>query len=81
MESQQTEKMVEQLLKDKPKTGRRLLIVKDLRLFTGTIQRAVEVMKQAGIEAESRKSEDDTAITYTIVIPKASARPKLPQRT
>lgn len=70
----QTERLVDSLLADRPKTGSRLLILKDLRLFTSTISRAVEVMKEAGIQAETIKSEDDSVITYTIVIPKTAAR-------
>ena len=68
----QTEKMVEDIQKrQKPKQGGRILILKDLRLFTSTIGHAVEVMKQAGINAKTEKTEDEQNIVYTIVIPKA----------
>ncbi|MEG1849628.1 MAG: ParB/RepB/Spo0J family partition protein [Oscillospiraceae bacterium] len=70
----QSEALVEQLLAERPKKGARLLIIRDLRLFTSTINRAVEVMKQAGINAEARKIEDEATITYTIVIPKIPTR-------
>lgn len=80
-----TEKLVQKLLDAKPGRGGRLLILKDLRLFTSTISRAVDVMKEAGIDASSTKTEDDQTITYTIVIPKnAARRPRLapnPNRT
>ena len=68
----QTEKMVEDIQKrQKPNQGGRILILKDLRLFTSTIGHAVEVMKQAGINAKTEKTEDEQNIVYTIVIPKA----------
>lgn len=68
----QTEKLVEGLQKPpKSRQGGRILILKDLRLFTSAIGHAVEVMKQAGIEAKTEKTEDEKNIIYTIVIPKA----------
>ena len=73
----QTEKMVEELQKQqRPKQGGRILILKDLRLFTSTIGHAIEVMKQAGIDAKSEKNEDDERIVYTIVISKAAPHKK-----
>lgn len=68
----QTEKLVFDLLAGKKpiRRGGRILIVKDLRLFTSTISRAVDMMKQAGIDAVSKKTEDEDSITYTVVIPK-----------
>ncbi|MFV0497279.1 MAG: ParB/RepB/Spo0J family partition protein [Candidatus Fimivivens sp.] len=77
----QTEKLVEGLQKQqKPKQGGRILILKDLRLFTSTISHAVEVMKQAGINAKTEKVEDEKNITYTIIIPKTSLGKKISQR-
>lgn len=69
----QTEKLIEGLQKQpRPKQGGRILILKDLRLFTSAIGRAVDMMKQAGIEAQTQKTEDEKNIIYTIVIPKAA---------
>lgn len=76
----QTEALVRQMQQRPRKTGGKLLILKDLRLFTSAINRAVEVMRQAGIQADSNKTEDERAITYTIVIPKEAVRRALPQR-
>ncbi len=76
----QTERMVAELLAPKTHRGTRLLIIKDLRLFTSTINRAVEVMKQAGIDADTKKTEDEERITFTIVIPKTKERQRTPQR-
>lgn len=69
----QTEKLIEGLQKQpKSKQGGRILILKDLRLFTSTIGHAVEVMKQAGIEAKTQMNEDEENIVYTIIIPKTA---------
>lgn len=55
------------------KGGRKLLVVKDLRIFTNTISRAIETMKQAGIQAFSQTKEEDGFIEYVVRIPKESA--------
>ncbi len=55
------------------KSGRKLLVVKDLRIFTNTISRAIEMMKQAGIQACSQKREEEEFIEYVVRIPKESA--------
>ncbi len=78
----QTEKLVEGIQKKPaPKQGGRILILKDLRLFTSTIGHAIEVMKQAGIDAKTQKTEDEKNIIYTIVIPKASTDKKKRSQT
>ena len=55
------------------KSGRKLMVVKDLRIFTNTISRAIEMMKQAGIQACSQKREEEEFIEYVVRIPKESA--------
>ncbi len=57
---------------EKPKPTR-LFIVKDLRIFLNTITRAISTMKLAGINVDTRKTEDDEYIHYTMRIPKKSA--------
>ena len=44
--------------------------IKDVRIFSNTIRRAVDIMKKSGIDALSYKSESDDFIEYTIKIPK-----------
>lgn len=41
---------------------------KDIRLYTNTINRAVKLMRESGINSSSEKSEDDNAIVYKITI-------------
>ena len=59
--------------KQAKKGGRKLLVVKDLRIFTNTISRAIETMKQAGIQAFSQTKEEEEFIEYVVRIPKESA--------
>lgn len=68
----QTEQMVTSMTEEKKPMmrGGRKLIVKDLRIFNTAIIRAVDMMKQAGIDAVSKKTEDEQNIVYTVVIPK-----------
>ena len=48
---------------------KRSVVLKDIRLFMNTINRAVEVMKLAGVDAAARKTETEGCIEYTITIP------------
>ncbi len=69
----QTEKLVEEIINKKPiKKGKRIFVVRELKLFTSTITRAIDLMKQAGIDAVSQKTENEDSITYTVVIPKSA---------
>lgn len=42
---------------------------KDIRLFVNTINKAVEMMKAAGINADSKKTQQDGYIEYVVRIP------------
>ncbi len=67
-----SEQLIEDLLavqKEKPK---RIMVVKDVRLFINTINHAVSVMRDAGIGAVSTKRETPNYIEYVIQIPKSS---------
>lgn len=48
---------------------KRSAVFKDVRLFVNTINKAVEMMKAAGINADSRKIQDDDFIEYIVRIP------------
>ncbi len=64
------------LMKKKPaeqeKKGERKVVVKDVRIFVNTINKAVDTMRLSGINAISRRSETDDYIEYTVKIPKAA---------
>lgn len=71
----QTERYIENLLdidceKQKKKT---LYIIKDVKIFINTLNRAVDVMKESGINAKTVIDEGEETITYTVTIPKKSA--------
>ncbi len=46
-------------------------ILKDLRLFFNTVERAVGALKEAGFQSESTRTENEDRITLTITIQKA----------
>lgn len=54
------------------KKGGRKVVVKDVRIFVNTINKAVDTMRLSGINAISRRSETDDYIEYTVKIPKAA---------
>jgi ParB family chromosome partitioning protein len=49
--------------------GRVLYIVKDVRLFLNTIQRAVDTMRRSGVEARYAREDTQDGLTVTIHIP------------
>ncbi len=48
----------------------RKIILKDIRLFYNSVERAVSICKQAGVNVESERCEDADAIEWRIRIPK-----------
>ena len=70
----ETDEYVDKLLKEKktpPSSPKRMGMMKDVRIFMNTINRAVSVMVESGIAAESDRKEFDDYYEYTIKIPKA----------
>jgi len=57
---------------DQPRKGGRKVVVKDVRIFVNTINKAVDTMRLSGINAISKRSETDDYIEYTVKIPKAA---------
>ncbi|MBQ7384879.1 MAG: ParB/RepB/Spo0J family partition protein [Ruminococcus sp.] len=51
----------------------RKFIVKDLRIFLNTINKAVDTMRLSGINAIAKRIESEEYIEYTVKIPKAEA--------
>lgn len=64
------EKMLDAEQEEKTPKVKNLRIFKDIRIFQNTINKAVDIMKQSGIEAVSSKEETDEYIEYVIKIPK-----------
>ncbi len=67
-----TEQYIEALLakKNAPKQGLRKFLVRDVRLFLNSLNRNLEIIKNAGIAADCGKEETDDEIVLTIRIPK-----------
>ena len=65
----QAETFIEQLLSEPKPEKKRIFIIKDVRLFINTINKALDTMKRAGIKAEAEKKQDDEFIEYVVRIP------------
>ncbi len=68
----QSEDYIESLLScsKRKNKGKRIPVFKDMRIFFNSINKTIDVLKSAGINAVSEKSESNSAIVYTITIPK-----------
>ena len=67
------ERMVDAMLRAKAPRPCRRLVVKDVRIFTNTVERAVKVLKSAGIPASCERIEKTDCIEYLVRIPNGSA--------
>ena len=71
----QSEELVGIYLHNNPKPerqrGRSKAVIKDLRIFLNSINRAIDTMRLSGIDAQSVKTDTENFIEYTIRIPKA----------
>lgn len=65
----QTERRVEQILKKKKQKPRPRAMVRDVRIFVNTVNRAVELMKSAGIQASVERREEQDFLEYLVRIP------------
>ena len=70
----QTENLVNLMLtlnpKQEKKQGVNKVVVKDVRIFVNTINKAIDTMRLAGIDAQTDKIDTDNFIEYKIRIPK-----------
>lgn len=69
---ERTELMIDEMIgksREQDQIKRRAVLFKDVRLFTNTINKAVETMQAAGIQAASQKMQFDDYIEYRIRIP------------
>jgi ParB family chromosome partitioning protein len=75
----QTEEMIDKLLynnsvKEVVQKGTRKIVIRDIRIFINTINKAVDTMKQAGIDAVCNHIDSGDYIEYTVKIPKEASR-------
>ena len=68
----QTEAYVDSVVNKavKPHKNNIVKIFKDVRIFVNTVNKAINTMKEAGIPAESNKTETDEYIEFLVRIPK-----------
>lgn len=64
-----TERMVDALLRVRAQKPRPKTMVKDVRIFVNTVDRAVSVMKNAGIAATMQRTDTEEYIEYLVRIP------------
>lgn len=62
--------MLSSVNEDKPQRSKSKVVIKDIRIFVNTINKAIDTMRLAGIDAISDKTDTDNFIEYTIRIPK-----------
>lgn len=70
----QSEAYIESLLEKGQKEGpgrRAVYIIKDVRLFLNSLDRGMDTIRRAGVDASCRREDSEEAITLTIRIPKA----------
>lgn len=71
---QQSENLINLMLSSSPKNNKKQgtskAVIKDVRIFVNTINKAIDTMRHAGIDAQSDKTDTDNFIEYTIRIPK-----------
>ncbi len=69
---EKTERLIEEQLgrvREQENFRKRRVLFRDVRLFTNTIQKAIETMQAAGIPADAQKTQDEEYIEYRIRIP------------
>lgn len=69
----QTEQYIERRLSEiqlTPPAGRRMFILKDIRLFLNSVERGLRLLREAGIAAQSDREDTETEILLTVRIPR-----------
>jgi len=68
---EQTDNYINSITNKKVKGHKNIVrIFKDVRIFVNTVDKAINTMKEAGIPAESNKTETEDYIEYLVRIPK-----------
>lgn len=85
LSAKDTEDMVLKLLcqatvNSSPKQEKKF-VVRDVRIFVNTINKAVDTMRLSGINAVSKKLETEEYIEYTVQIPKSEATERKKHKT
>jgi ParB family chromosome partitioning protein len=73
---EETEKYIRDKTEEQIKPEKRqirMMKIKDLRIFFNSVNRAVDIIKAAGINVDACQQENEEYIEYTIKIPKKDA--------
>lgn len=77
LSAKETEDVVMKLLcratVQSPQKQEKRFVIRDVRIFVNTINKAVDTMRLSGINAVSKKLETEEYIEYTVKIPKSEA--------
>ena len=69
----QAEAYIQRLLEETPKL-RRQGMIRDVRLFCNTVERAVKVMQEAGLQATMERRQEGEELVFTVRVPGAMKR-------
>ena len=78
MNVSQAEALVDALLapeeeKPIPYRGRKIMVVKDLRIFRNTVERALETLRASGVDAFAEQNEHEEYLEYIVRVSKETA--------
>ncbi len=71
-----TERLVTQMLAPQKNKRKRKVIIKDIRLFFNSVEKAASIVRESGIPVDMKVEEKEDIYTCTVHIPKKSALPK-----
>ncbi|MEY8389322.1 ParB/RepB/Spo0J family partition protein [Oscillospiraceae bacterium 38-13] len=74
----QTEQYIERRLQElqtSPPAGRRMYIIKDVRLFLNSVDRGIRMVRDAGVNARCTREDTEEEIVMTIRIPRRGGTP------
>ncbi len=69
----QTERMIEDMLNGRARRRNTRPLVRDVRVFFNTMNHALDIMRRGGIDAQSRRQDNEDYIEYVVRIPKSPA--------
>lgn len=76
----QTEDLIDEILnvENKRKNKKKIptILIRDIRVFFNTVDKAIETMKNAGVDVGSKKVDHDEYIEYVVTIAKSTAKKK-----
>ncbi len=79
MNVSQSEKYIDEVLRrkseDRQKSQKKRLVIKNIKIFENTINKAVDTMRSSGINAVTKQTETDEFIEFTVRIAKSKNKP------